>query len=325
MQRLLGVLVLVGGASSLAIHPHAAAQSPAALERPSASEPWHRLGRSLGLGWGNGYHACASDTRGVTADLPPRSYAARQNVNPYPYPYQAPQGSSPRYSPGQYASDQYLAPAVQNRSRSPQAWDRTAPGPNGNRSAPADDLKKPDPLERSAPAPAKGEVKRKPPVHDAIEGRERSIHNQLEALLEAEPESPSDAMGEPLPTPPAKKDAPRAAEQGPGSKARLGAPQVPLGKPLGASDAASDALLDSAESDGEDLDALLPATQESEESSEAADDLLEEIEGVSDEEGNSADDDLLLGVRRPLPRRFIREPTTATANAAPQIVPPTKL
>lgn len=42
-------------------------------------EPIQRLGRCLGVGWGDGYHACASSGCRPGADLPPRSYASQFN------------------------------------------------------------------------------------------------------------------------------------------------------------------------------------------------------------------------------------------------------
>ena len=42
------------------------------------TEPLNRFGRTFGVGWGDGYHACKSSGICISADLPPRSYAARQ-------------------------------------------------------------------------------------------------------------------------------------------------------------------------------------------------------------------------------------------------------
>ena len=40
-----------------------------------AGEPIQRLGRTLGVGWGDGYHTCSDSCLRIGADLPPRSYA----------------------------------------------------------------------------------------------------------------------------------------------------------------------------------------------------------------------------------------------------------
>ncbi|WP_153557544.1 hypothetical protein [Roseimaritima sediminicola] len=74
MRVLLCVTVVVG-AVSLGTPPAALGQSPAAASK--AWEPLSRVGRTLGIGWGDGYHACDRDCRLPTADLPPRSYAAQ--------------------------------------------------------------------------------------------------------------------------------------------------------------------------------------------------------------------------------------------------------
>jgi hypothetical protein len=42
------------------------------------TEPLNRFGRTFGVGWGDGYHACKSSGICLPADLPPQSYAARQ-------------------------------------------------------------------------------------------------------------------------------------------------------------------------------------------------------------------------------------------------------
>lgn len=55
----------------------AALVAPTAV-RAEVSTHVNRLGRLVGAGWGDGYHACASSGRQWGADLPPRSYADRQ-------------------------------------------------------------------------------------------------------------------------------------------------------------------------------------------------------------------------------------------------------
>lgn len=44
-------------------------------------EPLERLGRTFGLGWGDGYHACTDSCPRLGADLPPRSFTARHRAN----------------------------------------------------------------------------------------------------------------------------------------------------------------------------------------------------------------------------------------------------
>lgn len=79
MRRLFSVFVLCGAASG--VLPLNATAQEASL--PKALEPLSRVGRALGLGWGDGYHACDRDCRLPTADLPPRSYAASHALHPH--------------------------------------------------------------------------------------------------------------------------------------------------------------------------------------------------------------------------------------------------
>lgn len=79
MRRLFSVFVLCGAASG--VLPLNATAQEASL--PKALEPLSRVGRALGLGWGDGYHACDRERRLPTADLPPRSYAASHALHPH--------------------------------------------------------------------------------------------------------------------------------------------------------------------------------------------------------------------------------------------------
>ena len=51
----------------------------AGIASAEITEPLNRFGRTFGVGWGDGYHACGRDRIRLVADLPPRSYAARQH------------------------------------------------------------------------------------------------------------------------------------------------------------------------------------------------------------------------------------------------------
>ncbi|GEM_PF-4419824 len=81
MRRWLGVMTLACLAVPWAVSVPAGAQDPS-LSNPF--EPLQRLGRAMGVGWGDGYHACSRDSRSPVADLPPRSYAAQHSLHRHP-------------------------------------------------------------------------------------------------------------------------------------------------------------------------------------------------------------------------------------------------
>ncbi|QEG41616.1 hypothetical protein [Roseimaritima ulvae] len=210
MRRLFSVFVLCGAASG--VLPSSATAQDTSLSK--ALEPLNRFGRAIGVGWGDGYHACDREHRLPTADLPPRSYAAQHALHPrygqshrqhwqaaaaantppaaYAYPtqqrLQQPAGSVPQFP---------VPPSVLQEIRSLQNDPQQAPPRTDSPridspriDSPRDEtpqveqLAPPAPTPPTSPRPA-DVLPRTPAASQPGEPMQQEISNQLDAMLDS--------------------------------------------------------------------------------------------------------------------------------------------
>ncbi len=229
MRRLFSVFVLCGAASG--VLPLNATAQEASL--PKAFEPLTRMGRTLGLGWGDGYHACDRDCRLPTADLPPRSYAAGHALHPHygqsnrqrwqaaaaantpPAVYAYPSATPPHRPAG--SGPQFAVPpsvmqeirALENDSRKPappQPASDALPQPRSAADAqqrptepqlPAEPIAPPEPVQPPAMTTAPLLPRRAAP-HIEAEPKQQGISQELDRMLDSlQDEEPSAPAAEP--------------------------------------------------------------------------------------------------------------------------------
>lgn len=90
-------LTLIAALGSMLCSANAQAVVPSASADRAAR--WHRLGRTLGIGWSDGYHACVQRDHHLGDNLPPRdhlpppiSWHNADAVSPPPLPWPAAAG-----------------------------------------------------------------------------------------------------------------------------------------------------------------------------------------------------------------------------------------